>query len=130
MEEMLTNRVKGERGQRYYAQLRAQYVQKHAKEPGASHVGLMIGAADAEECREACEGDVAKRGAVVEVRNGRQVFKKPNPSVAQITKMSEWQRKLCDALKLMPVAVKEADGGAQGTEGAADEFEEFTKPSP
>ena len=56
-----------------------------------------------EDMKQELRKDIADRGVMVEVRNGRQLFRKENPSLARAQRCSEYQRKLRADLRLTPL---------------------------
>ena len=76
----------------------------------------------AEDVKSALREDIRKRGVMVETRNGRQVFKKENPSMARMCRYAELQRKIRADLRLIPPKPAK-DEGTPGEE--EDEFGAF-----
>lgn len=77
----------------------------------------------AEDIKQELALDIKKRGVVVETRNGRQVFKKENPSMARMCRYTELQRKIRADLKITPA--KRAPAEADAPEETTDDFENF-----
>lgn len=78
----------------------------------------------AEDMKQALAADIKKRGAVVETRNGRQVFHKENPSMARMCRYTELQRKIRADLKITP-AKRAQDTEMEEEPESADAFESF-----
>lgn len=77
----------------------------------------------AEDIKAELQEDIRKRGVVVETRNGRQIFRKENPSMARMCRYTELQRKIRADLKITPA--KRAAADSQELEEEADAFEDF-----
>lgn len=78
----------------------------------------------AEDMKQALAADIKKRGAVVETRNGRQVFFKENPSMARMCRYTELQRKIRADLKITP-AKRAPEEEPEEKPESADSFESF-----
>lgn len=78
----------------------------------------------AEDVKQALAADIKKRGAVVETRNGRQVFHKENPSMARMCRYTELQRKIRADLKITP-ARRAQEEEEEAAPESADAFESF-----
>ncbi|MBO4794299.1 MAG: P27 family phage terminase small subunit [Deltaproteobacteria bacterium] len=74
----------------------------------------------AEDIKSALQQDLRERGVMVTVRNGRQVFKKENPSVTRLRSFVELQRKLRGDLRLIP-----PKSAQEEEEAPEDDFESF-----
>ena len=75
----------------------------------------------AEDVKLALMEDIRKRGVTVETRNGRQVFRKENPSMARMCRYAELQRRIRSDLRLTPA--KRAVPDEPEPEETEDEFE-------
>ena len=58
----------------------------------AADLDMIFDLCAAEDVKRELQDDIRKRGVVVETRNGRQVFRKENPSMARMCRYSELQR--------------------------------------
>ena len=56
----------------------------------------------AEDVKHDLKADIKSRGVVVETRNGRQIFRKENPSMARLCRYTELQRKIRADLRITP----------------------------
>lgn len=87
----------------------------------AADLDMIFDLCAAEDVKRELQDDIRKRGVVVETRNGRQVFRKENPSMARMCRYSELQRKIRADLRLTPA--KRAPQEEEPPEEAEDEFE-------
>ena len=75
------------------------------------HAELMIyNIAQLEDYKAAYQQDIATRGVVVPVKNGRQTFVRPNKSVAELEKLMERQARLSARLGMVKDTAAPADG--------------------
>lgn len=83
----------------------------------------LLGAwAEQEQMAVDVEKDIATNGKIVVVRNGRQSFRKENPSVRQLLAIRDSQRKLLSELRL----TFDASDGVSSTKAAEiDDFDKF-----
>ena len=87
----------------------------------AADLDMIFDLCAAEDVKRELQDDIRKRGVVVETRNGRQVFRKENPSMARMCRYAELQRKIRADLRLTPA--KRAPQEEESPEEAEDEFE-------
>lgn len=86
----------------------------------ASDQDMIFDLCQAEDIKQELEKDLADRGVMLTIANGRQRFKKENPSIQRIGRFIELQRKLRGDLRLIPP--KSAQEEAPEPE---DDFESF-----
>lgn len=75
----------------------------------AADQDMIFDACFAEDIKTDLRKDIAGRGAVCDVINGKQRFKKENPSVSQLRAYTESQRKLFGDLRVTPAKRGAAD---------------------
>lgn len=75
----------------------------------AADQDMIFDACFAEDIKTDLRKDIVGRGAVCDVINGKQRFKKENPSVAQLRAYTESQRKLFGDLRITPAKRGAAD---------------------
>lgn len=74
----------------------------------------------AEDVCQELRADIARRGVMVESRNGRQTYKKENPALARLCRYGEYQRKIRADLGITPKRTKAQE---EEEEEQADEFD-------
>lgn len=87
----------------------------------AADLDMIFDLCAAEDVKRELQDDIRRRGVVVETRNGRQVFRKENPSMARMCRYAELQRKIRADLRLTPA--KRVPQEEEPPEEAEDEFE-------
>lgn len=90
----------------------------------ATDQDMIFDLCSAEDIKLALAEDIRKRGVVVETRNGRQVFRKENPSMARMCRYAELQRKIRTDLGITP-GKRRAEEEKAPEEEEADAFEAF-----
>lgn len=89
----------------------------------ATDQDMIFDLCSAEDIKLALAEDIRKRGVVVETRNGRQVFRKENPSMARMCRYAELQRKIRADLGITPGKRRAEEEPPE--EEKADEFDAF-----
>lgn len=100
-------------------------LQQCRERPGGlmpSDQDMIFDLCQAEDVKAALREDIRKRGVMVETRNGRQVFKKENPSMARMCRYAELQRKIRADLRLIPPKPAKDEGAPEEDE---DDFGSF-----
>jgi len=117
MYERLCEMVSDPDARLLYMRLRAQYMGRYG-EIIESVQHILSDIAYQEQVKTAFKADIATRGAVEKVHNGRQQFIRGNKSITEITRLAESQRKLLGELRLTtasgkiePVEDNDADDG-------------------
>ena len=67
-----------------------------------SDLDMIFDLCAAEDIKHDLKADIKSRGVVVETRNGRQIFRKENPSMARLCRYTELQRKIRADLRITP----------------------------